>query len=390
MNASGSVQSQGLLFLGGALLCLPILSTPAASGAEGVELGLATTTDYMRVSDGGIDEDDALANLTEASLLLDTEALWGHSGGTLFVFGAYTSGDDPGALTGSIHAPSNLAAEEDWRLLEAWYEQRSADGRTAVLGGVYAVDSEFDAKGAAEVFTNGAFGTGLDWSESGAEGPGIFPQTGLGLRVSRSFSPEVDVRAAVVDGAPSGGSFSDRLRLSSEEGAFLISELDYQPVGVRQNRFVFGAWTYTEDQERFDGDGDRDRSSGAYAFWEGSLYSHPERSEFSVGSFVRFGVSTEATNPVTQHLSAGLAATGLIPGRGDDMTGLGISYGRFSDWVADEVPGSSRAETAIELTHAMQITPHLMVQPVIQYYVNPLDAPGDDAFLFGMRFSIGL
>jgi porin len=365
-------------------------TSPFTLGAEGLELGLATTTDWMRVGSGGADEGDALANLTELSMLIDTESLWGHSGGTIFLFGAYTSGDDPGVLTGSIHAPSNLAADEDWRLLEAWYEQRLGDGRTAILGGVYAVDSEFDAKATAEVFTNGAFGTGLDWSESGAEGPGIFPQTGLGIRLRHAFNTQMSARVALVDGAPTGGSFSDRLRVGGNEGAFLISEFEYQPAGVAQHRFAAGGWTYSEDQERFDGRGDTDRSAGAYAFWEGTLYSDPENPGRTLSSFVRLGLSTEATNPVSEHLSGGIAAAGLLPSRSGDITGLGISHGRFSAWVADEVPGSADSETVVELTHAMQVTGHLLVQPVLQYLINPLDAAGKDAFLFGLRVSIGI
>jgi len=360
----------------------------AQQGTE-VSLDAATTSDLLRVDPDGANGGSAFANLTELSLSVGLPDALGGERGTLFLLAAYTSGDDPGALTGSAHAPSNLAADDDWRLLEAWYEQRFNGGHGAVLAGVYAVDSEFDAKATTEVFLNGAFGTGLDWSESGAAGPGIFPETGLGLRLRYTPAPSVTLMAAVVDGEAASGPLNARARLNRNEGAFLIGEIDYQPAGTAFSRFALGAWTYSEDQPTFDEAG-TDDSHGIYGFWEGTLYRTRGEGSLILNGFLRGGLASKTTNPFGAYLSAGLSGAGLIPGRPDDSYGLAISRGDLSSDFRDTQPLPAAGETAIEVTYAAQLTENIMLQPSLQYLMDPVDAPGSNAFVYGLRISIGL
>jgi porin len=345
-----------------------------------LQLSLGSTTDLFRNLRGGLEEGGTATHLGELSLQLDSEAVTGRPGGILFVLAARADGRFPAGLAGTVHAVSNLAAQDDWYLLEAWYEQRLAAGRSAVLAGVFAVDSEFDARVSAEVFTNGAFGTGLDLSESGAAGPGIFPVTGLGVRLRHSVSPFVTLRLAVVDGAPSAGVRRDQFTLDGDEGAFVISELDYQPAAAFPVRMVLGAWAFSRQQPRLEGE-ERGDSRGAYAFWEGELHGAEDEGTPRLSSFIRVGMAEQDTSPVELHYSAGLSVHAPLASRPQDTLGLALSRARLSS----ALPAVSRTESVVELTYAAHIAPWLTLQPVLQYALDPVDAEGRDAVMAGLR-----
>src|SRR6056297_3533391 len=156
---------------------------------HGVLIEAANTIDVFASARGGVDGRDTVSNLFELAITADTDALAGLRGGTLFFLGLGTHGDDPGSASGTVHAPSNLAADDAWRVLEFWYEQSLLADRAGLLFGFYAVDSEFDAKETAGVFLNGGFGTGLELSETGLNGPSVYPVTGLALRGRFQVTP---------------------------------------------------------------------------------------------------------------------------------------------------------------------------------------------------------
>lgn len=382
-RASMSGRALGVVVVG--LLLVTASAVALAQGPESVTASFATTTDAFRVLDGGLETGGAVSNLTEFSLTVDSQALWGRPGGTFFLLAARAEGDDPGERVGSVHAPSNLAADDDWYLLEGWYEQRFAAGRAALLGGVYAVDSEFDARASAEVFTNGAFGTGLDLSETGMAGPGIFPQTGLGLRLRYALTPFTTLRVAAVDGEPMSGGLDEQLQLRAREGALLISELDYQPAAESLSRYAVGAWRYSEHQERLDGDTGGSRSWGAYGFWEGDLFAPAEEGERHSSAFVRAGASAPDTGAVNIHISAGVSVAVPFSGRVDDVAGIALSWASLSG----DLDARSGSESVLEVTYAFQAARWLRIQPVLQYTVDPVDSADGDALLAGVRLAIG-
>jgi porin len=312
-----------------------------------------------------------------------------------------THGKDPGEATGSITAPSNLAANDTFKVFEAWYEQTLLNERIGVLAGLYAVDSEFDAKGTADVFLNGAFGTGLDLSETGLNGPSIFPVTSLGVRIRANLSEEITLRVAVLDGVP--GDLDDPRRtqigLRNGDGLLILNEINYRPLLIDFLRFGLGSWLYTTD---FDDlvdthpNGDpvrRDNSHGVYGFVEGVIFSETDAPDQGLSGFIRIGGADEDVNQIGNFYGAGLVYTGLIPSRDDDVLGLGVTVGvnggKFK--AARNMTGESveDAEIALELTYRAQVMPWFSFQPVLQYFINPGTDPAlNDSIVGGFRYSI--
>lgn len=375
---------------------------PASGLSErGIEIGLAQTSDALRNASGGLARETTLSHLLELSAAVDFEAAAGIRGGSAYVMGAATFGDPIGDYTGTLHAPSNLAAEDAVRLLEAWYEQSFFDDRLGVLLGKYGVDSEFDAKGTADVFVNGGFGTGLDLSETGLNGPSIFAVTGVGMRARLSLTDRLQLKFALVDGVPGDPDdpTADDVDLSTEDGALLIGELDYVVPDFRFLRLAFGGWVYTTDFDDLDqrapsGEAlEQDSTGGIYGFAEGVLFSEADDPNQGLSAFLRIGWADEDVNQVTRSYKAGLVYTGLFPGRPDDVLGLGLSRAVNGDSfkTANRLDGTavSDAETLVELTYRAPVAEWLTLQPVVQVVQNPGSDPAlDDSVLVGLRLGI--
>jgi len=365
---------------------------------RGVRVEAANTTDVFASADGGVSEESTVSNLFELAVAADMETLAGLRGGTLFFLGLGTHGDDPAEAAGTVHAPSNLAADDAWRVLELWYEQSMLRDRAGLLFGFYAVDSEFDAKETADLFLNGGFGTGLDVSETGLNGPSIFPVTGLAARARFQVTPRFNLRAAIVEGAP--GDLDDptaslRVELDEDEGVFTIVEADWTPAGFDFLRLGLGGWRYTTDFERLDGDGEAGSTAGIYGFAEGTIFNEPGTTDQGLSGFVRVGRADESVNRFGGYHGGGLVYTGLLPGRDSDMLGLAISSVENGDDFVGAVRGDGtrvqRSETVIELTYRAELLPWVSIQPTLQYAMNPdTDPDVNDHLAVAFRVSLTL
>ena len=369
----------------------------------GIEVGIANTGDMIATPQGGLPEHIGYSNLLEASLRVNMQTLANIPGGTAYMMALGTHGDDPGEATGTVNAPSNLTANNAFRLFELWYEQAFFQDRIGVLVGLYAADSEFDVKDTAAVFLNGAFGTGLDFSETGRNGPSIFPITSVGVRVRAAVSEEITWRGAVLDGVPGdpNDSGATAIRFRDGDGLLILNEVNYEPGGFAFLRFGLGAWLYTgefADVRDINANGTavgRDGSEGIYGFAEGVIYSEPQAPDQGLSGFLRVGKAEEDVNQIGAYYAAGLIYTGLVPGRNLDVLGLGVSVGVNGEKfrTAQKSAGTpvTNSETALELTYRAQILPWFSLQPVLQYYVDPGSDPQmDDIIGVGFRFSVNL
>jgi len=137
----------------------------------------------------------------------------------------------PSENAGDIQTLDNIDAPDEWKLYEAWLEQEMFGGRLSLLAGLYDVNEEFDVLETATLLINSSFGVGKDFSQSGENGPSIFPSTSLGVRIAAQPVANGYVRAAVLDGVPSDSSDSDTIPdffdFDSDEGVLGVAEAGY-------------------------------------------------------------------------------------------------------------------------------------------------------------------
>ena len=240
--------------------------------------------------------------------------------------------------------------------------------RLAILFGLYAVDTEFDVKETAGVFMNGGFGASLDLSETGVNGPCIFPVSCLGVRVRWQPTPAYYVQAALLDGV-AGNPQDPRgtpIRLAADDGALIVTESGRRGEG-RFVKAALGGWVYTatfEDVVDVDTRGNPRRRHGTYGVYgllEGELFREAAQSTQGLSAFIRVGFADPNVNQIGSYAGGGLVYTGLIPGRGEDVTGFGVSVGingqPFKDVQRRAGSLVDAQEAALEWTYRLQLFP---------------------------------
>jgi porin len=231
--------------------------------------------------------------------------------------------------------------------------------------GLIDLNNEFDQQTVGGLFLNSSFGIGPDLSQSGPNGPSIFPVTAPGL-VLAYHPPGWTAKLGLFDAHAGDPDHPHRFWPGSfgSAGALLIGEGHVQigPLVAVQA----GGWAYTDRQPRVDGSG-AGTSAGGYAMVEARLIGRSDGRALRI--WLRGGGTTDATDPIAIYLGGGLIW-------GDDRAGGGIAvaHARLGD-PARHIPidgaPHDRAETAIEATGRWRLATGLAIQPDVQYIVHP-------------------
>ncbi len=121
----------------------------------------------------------------DLTMTIDAEKKWDMKGATFFFYVLGDGGDDPsGDYVGDVQGFDNIESPDTWKLYEIWYQQSFNNEKFSFLFGLFDLNSEFDVIETAGLFSNSSHGIGPDFSQSGANGPSIFPTTSLSLRLA--------------------------------------------------------------------------------------------------------------------------------------------------------------------------------------------------------------
>jgi len=373
---------------------------------RGVEIGLLATNDAIAVVDGGLEQANFFPGLVEPSVGLDLERLLGWQDTLMFVRGFGMYGRDPNEAAGALDSPSNIGnAVQTFRFYEAWIERRFLDDSLNLRAGLYATDSEFDAKGASAVFINSGFGTGVDLSQTGVNGPCIYSTGCLGARLRYAPTPAHYVQVAIVDavaGDPDDP-YGTHVEIGNGEGVLVLGDAGYER-SAPESRFLraaLGFWHYSpefDDLLQVDAEGNPKRSRarpGLYAFVEGELMRETPNGAQGLSGFLRGGIADPDVNAVEFFAAGGLTYTGPLPGRDRDVAGFGVLVPINGDEFvrAGQRAGTpvDRAEVALEWTYWMPVTAGFSLQFDVQYIVDPGTDPAvDNAVVLGLRTRIVL
>ena len=159
---------------------LPLAPVAAWAGDDLIALTATNISDVLGNVSGGLKRGMRVLDKADvtATFLGDDH---GVPGLTIFVDGQVTDATNfSGVLVGDAQTVSSLDAPAGVRLANAWIA-KEFDGVGGLKAGVVDLNTEFDVQSTAALFLNAAFGIGPDFSQSGLNGPSIFPSTGLGL-----------------------------------------------------------------------------------------------------------------------------------------------------------------------------------------------------------------
>jgi porin len=336
--------------------------------------------DYWRNTTGGVAVGDTTLNKLRLAASFDATR-WGRPGLRAHIQVFKTDGELLSeSRTGDIQTASNIEALSTWRLMDAWVEQ-GFDDKGLVRVGLMDLNLDFDSVDPAGLFLNSSHGIAPDLSQTGLNGPSIFPVSSLGLEGVWNPSAALSLKAAVFDGVPGDPAHPKTfasIKLSERDGALVIGEAAWKP--AKDVQVSLGVWGYTADFERIRGGPPQHGQAGAYAFVEGPIGR-------GWSGWMRAGFADADVNPIGGYLGAGLVRSGMF-GRKDDQAGIAVAHAALGDPIRQR-DGLPAAETSFEATYRLQIGPHVALQPDVQWIVHPALRPGlANALAVGLRVSV--
>ena len=382
-----SFRGKGLPRLGSALIAAAsLLPAPSHAGEKFIDLSATNFTDVLGNIHGGLKTGARVLDKADvtATFLGDDHDLPGIS--VFLDVQATDAVNFSGALVGDTQSISNLDGPAGVRLANAWIAKDFA-GRAGLKAGIVDLNTEFDVQSTAALFLNASFGIGPDFSQSGENGPSIFPATGLGLTGWWLPYGHWQLKAGVFEGTPGNPGHPGRMdfAFTPDEGALLVME-------VRNHLtpdFVIGAgsWRYTRSFDAIDpARGPLSGNAGYYAIADGLLYAAPEGEGAGLKGWVRIGFADDRINPIGATVNGGLVYTAPF-GRGADQTGISFAHARFGE-SARQALALGVGETAFEATYSFGLTSHLSIQPDFQYVMSPAGDPAiEDAIVMGSRIT---
>jgi porin len=310
---------------------------------------------------------------------------------------------------GDFLAASNMEGYASTRLYTWWVEAQKGDW--SLRAGALLADEEFAGTEAGGNLFNSAFGWPAFISANTLNTGPAFYVAALGARVERKLGETAAWRLGVYDGDTFDSIDGDgavtrhglHYGLGGAQGFFAISEAEFAP-SDSANSFKVGAWAHSAKfaDVRDDASGQRLAATGgdprqhhgnfgAYGVIERTLAGKKDEAGY-VTAYVRGGFAPQDRNALGYAVDAGVAALGLIPGRGNDTTALGFVHASFSPRFAANAQAAdpaSRApdfEQVVELNHTVALAEHFSVQPDLQFIRHPGGSAAQrDALAFLLR-----
>ena len=321
-------------------------------------------------------------------------ALIGLHGARLYLDVQYVHGDSfSEELVGDAQIVSSIDALSAIRPFEAYLSVPLGPAQRGTFkAGLIDLNGDFDVQEVGALFLNSSHGIGPDFSQSGLNGPSIFPTTAMAFTFGWK-GDGLDLRFGVFDGVAGDPDNPKRtvVRFPGDTGLLLVAEADLA-LGASANLQV-GGWGYTRQfgtLDMFEPDVAPRQVSGnhgVYAMIEGELARRDDR---ALDAWVRIGTASDRINPISAYVGAG--ATYGNDGR---KLGLAVAHASLGDpaFYAATIAGvePKRAETAIELTYSHRLNDRITIQPDLQYVLNPgWSASVRDALVVGVRLEVAL
>lgn len=358
---------------------------------HGIVFDGSVTADISSNFHGGANTNGgSFRHLLNLNFTVNTEQLAGWKNGTFFLNFQNHNGEDGSGDTGDIQAYSNIDSDGRTEIAELWYEHVFMDGKLRIKIGKVEVNSEFAFVDNGGEFINSSMGFS----------PTIFvfptyPDPATSVNVFVYPTENIYAGVGVYDGATQEGKLTGsrgpKTFFGKPSDLFVIGEFGITwECGENKlpGRLGVGGWGHTGTFTRFDSTTDNG-TSGFYLVLDQALCrENPEAEDDGqgVGAFFQFGQADQDVSEIETHVGAGLSWVGPIPGRDEDVAGVGATYVQFSD---DTNAGfTDDHEIAYEAFYKIQVWEWVTVKPDIQYIRHPGGGSLKDATVGTLRVEV--
>lgn len=327
--------------------------------------GASYIGDFVSNQGGGIREGSRYLGMANIMISFDTKAAGLWKGGMFYINAANTHGGTPTSdMIGDFQGITNIEAGNLTYLHELWYKQLI--GNFTLTAGLQDLASEFAVSEYSSLFLNGSFGTHSTIADN-VPAP-IFPLTALGAQLHWNISESFSGKFAVFDGHPDdfeNNPYNISWKLTSSDGYFTVSELNYTTELINQLTGIFKIGTYYHNHIVTSDESEHTTVTNNYGvYFVADQLLFEKSNGKKLGFFTQAGISPYKKNKNNFYLGTGINYSGLFKSRISDILGLAVAHAGFRN-------SSHENETVIEFSYMVQITDNISIQPDFQYIINP-------------------
>jgi porin len=331
------------------------------------------------------------------TIYLDKIANWWDGGtihaNTLWIAGRSLSADYVGDISGA----SNIAGYDTIRLQEFWFQQAFWSQRASLKFGLVAADAEFFTSDTASLFINGTFGA-FTLVGANLPNPPVYPMATPAVRFLIQPIPQFYFQSGIYygnTGAQDENKSGLDFTFNGQDGALIFSEVGWLVNQAANDRglvgtYKIGSFVHTANFTEWQTGQGEGANYGVYGVADQEIYKHDGN---DISFFTRVGGAPADVNTIAWYVDGGFNFSGFIPGRLQDTAGVAVACSSFSSDFSDaQVGGGSNpyhAETVVEATYKVQISPWWTLQPDFQYIFTPSGEEGSpNAVILGVRTSL--
>lgn len=278
-----------------------------------------------------------------------------------------THGNTPAKdYVGDLQVFSNIENGDYTYLYMLWY--RHTFNNLTVLFGVHDLNSEFAYSELGALFTNSSFGIhpSLSWNMPVP----IFPKNALGLVLNYELTEKFSLRTAIYDGDP-GCLSEDKYNLdfsidTKKEGLLSITEIQYSK-GNQENQgstYKLGLQYHSAD---FCNNSDSSRQRGNFGFY----FIGDRFISRNLAVFTQLGWSPTCVSMNAFYSGLGIVYKDFGKAKNQSL-GLAFSFANAGRNFCPVIQWPDKNfETTFEFFYQLKLNKNIIIQPDIQYIVNP-------------------
>jgi porin len=351
---------------------------------RGLDLSVEYTGDFVANLAGGLEQKSGYLGNLDLKLGWDLEKSLQWTGWRLDLYALGTYGAKPTEFVGDFMASSNIEAPDAFKLYEA-NVTKSFGSTFALTFGLVDLNAHYYVTDSSALFRGSPFGISPTLSQTGENGPSIFPNLSVALHTRYESEAGFYFMQGVFNatsGVP-GRERGTHVTWAPRNGYLLIAESGYE-VGEESapSKYALGLWSYSNAVARLEVPAEEALNWGGYA-----LLDHAFSPRLS--AFLRYGWAAPRVNTVDHAFETGATYEGLVPGRDEDVLGLGVAWAGASSAARSLGTGSS--ETSLEIAYRAEILEGLALTPDFQLSLDPgFNSAVDTAWIASLRLEMAL
>ncbi len=352
---------------------------------SGLTLGGGITNVYQQTARGGNsthDGDGRFAGSYDIEIAGDLQKLLGIKGGIyMLIEGSWpkTGGIDD-HVGSSFGVNGDASGSRTMDVTQLWYEHAFFDETLTIRAGKLDMGGTFECRGCPVAFDGNLFANDqtAQFLNGGLVNNPTVPLPDEGLGVIFYYNPSDMWYAAfgLIDAQSDRRETGIKTTFRDEDYFLYMFETGCTPQfesanGPLQGAYRVGLWVDGQDKDRFSTGKKYRDDMGMYISCDQMVCKESADADDTqgLGVFGRFGYASSDRNAIANFWSLGCQYQGLLDGRDDDVLGVGIAQGIYSDRSGENVDAND--ETAYEIYYNVAINDTLNISPSLQYIENP-------------------